>query len=352
MGGAEISTHTLLSYLVSRGHQCLALGTLGKYLDDIKMRKEQFDKHSIPYRFTTRTLMVGKYKIPIEFYLSLNIGYNIKLTLLYNYVKFFLEHASKYKPDLVITQMMGSGLAVSFSYESKIPCAHLIRDLDTLYNLEPLFLEHRYIGYADFFSNSKFVRKEFKKRYKKDTGVLYPSIKISDYKLNSNKGKYITFINPNAKKGIDIFLQVANQLPTYRFMVVEGWEKIPGSSPLRKLKNVTVRSRQFDMKIIYQETKLLLVPSVWKEAFARVVVEAQAGGVPVLAGRHSGLIESVGNGGILLRDYLEVTVWTQAIESLFGNKNLYKALSIKARENASRFDVEKTAIGFCKKYDL
>lgn len=352
VGGAEISAHTLLSHLQLRGHKCLALGTLGRNLEDLEKYTKMFEVQSTPYEFISETVKLASQEIPKELFMSINVGYEVKLTLLNNFTKFFNQHASVYKPDLIITQMMGSGLAVRFSYNNKIPCAHLIRDINTLYNLEPLFLEPEYLGYPDFFSNSKYMQREFKKKYEKDSLVLYPSVNLAEYSFKNGIRKHITFVNPNNKKGGQLFVKIAKKLPQLKFLVVEGWDKIGDNSPLRRLKNVTIKERQYMMTDVYDKTKILIAPSVWQEAFARVVIEAQVSGVPVIASKHSGLIESVGDGGILVDKYLDPEAWAIAINNLYKNGRFYNVLSGKARQNSEKFDVSKTAAEFCKRYGL
>lgn len=352
IGGAGISAHSLLNYLTARGHNCLALGVLGKGFGEIKSRIGILKKEHTPFKFITNYTKLDNYQIPRDCHLILNYGYEVKLTMLYNFDKFFAGEAIDFKPDLIITQMMGSGLAIKFSFYHGIPCAHLIRDLDTIYNLEPLFLEEKYLSYPDLFSNSKFVQQEFLKKYKRNSFVLYPSIKTDNYLLNNKDPKYITFINPHSRKGLEIFVKIAKKMPEYKFLVVEGWGKTPKTSPINNMRNVTIIQNQLDMREVYKMTKILIVPSVWQEAFARVVVEAQIGGIPVIAGRHSGLIESVGFGGILLDKYLNVDFWTKSIKDLQENNIKYKVLSKRAVENAKKFDIANTANDFCEKYGL
>ncbi len=54
------------------------------------------------------------------------------------------------------------------------------------------------------------------------------------------------------------------------------------------------------MKQVYRSAKLILMPSMWEEAWGRVATEAQFSGIPVIASNRGGLPESVGPGGVLL----------------------------------------------------
>src|SRR5262249_21620774 len=62
-----------------------------------------------------------------------------------------------------------------------------------------------------------------------------------------------------------------------------------------------LRERTDDMRTVYCDTRILLVPSQWEdETWGRVVSEAQLSGIPVITSDRGGLPESVGPGGIVL----------------------------------------------------
>ena len=63
-------------------------------------------------------------------------------------------------------------------------------------------------------------------------------------------------------------------------------------------------------------TRTLIVPSQWEEPFGRVALEAMYNKVPVIASKTGGLLESVGEGGMLIDDGSNVDLWAEAIELL------------------------------------
>jgi surfactin synthase thioesterase subunit/glycosyltransferase involved in cell wall biosynthesis len=104
---------------------------------------------------------------------------------------------------------------------------------------------------------------------------------------------YVTMINPSAVKGIDIFLGLADALPEVQFAAVPSW----GTNErdllaLGARSNVTLLGRVDNIDDILRLTKVLLVPSVWAEARARVVPEAMSRAVPVIASNIGGLPEA------------------------------------------------------------
>ena len=145
-------------------------------------------------------------------------------------------------------------------------------------------------------------------------------------------------VNPVVVKGIRQFLQLAQAFPERRFLVVEGWGTPPRiREEIGRVPNVTHLSNQLDMREVYRQTHLLVVPSQWNEAFGRVVVEAQASGIPVVASEVGGLPEAVGDGGVLVHDYRQVDAWKAAV---LDAEARYDAISGRARANAARFGVE------------
>ena len=105
---------------------------------------------------------------------------------------------------------------------------------------------------------------------------------------------------------------------------------------LGPLANVEFRRASADMRPVYRRTALLLVPSQVEEAFGRVVVEAQASGIPCLVRETGGLPEAVGAGGRLLPQSAEAAEWADAIEAILSDPALSSSLSAAAAANAMR----------------
>ena len=166
-------------------------------------------------------------------------------------------------------------------------------------------------------------------------------------------------INPVGVKGVDTFLEIARRLPSVSFLLLESWKLQDVAlkklhEQLTDLPNVCFQRRVSDMRNIYSQTKLLLVPSRWEEGFGMVSIEAQSCGIPVIASDRGGLPESVGNGGILIKDYLNPDVWVRNIEAILFDKDRYRELSKRAIEHASSpafrpLDLARRFIEICSK---
>ena len=105
---------------------------------------------------------------------------------------------------------------------------------------------------------------------------------------------------------------------------------------LSPLSNVTLLAPQKDMRKVYGRCKILLVPSLWEEAYGRVVTEAQFSGIPVVASNRGGLPEAVGPGGILIEPDGPIEEWVSVIRELWQNDEFYKERSAAATAYAHR----------------
>ena len=94
--------------------------------------------------------------------------------------------------------------------------------------------------------------------------------------------EYVTFISPCAPKGLSILAAIAPRLPQVRFLcVATAWTNAVVQHILKRFPNVVVEAGAPDVDVFYRRTKVLLVPSIWPEAFGLVATEAAARGIPV-----------------------------------------------------------------------
>ncbi len=127
--------------------------------------------------------------------------------------------------------------------------------------------------------------------------AVHVPISLMEAGTEQNLGRfdnpYVTMINPCAVKGISIFLGLADALPEIQFAAVPGWGTTDEDlSELRARDNVALLKRVDNIDDILRLTRVLLVPSIWAEARARVVLEAMSRGVPVMASNIGGIPEA------------------------------------------------------------
>ncbi|HZU24834.1 MAG TPA: thioesterase domain-containing protein [Bryobacteraceae bacterium] len=112
--------------------------------------------------------------------------------------------------------------------------------------------------------------------------------------LGGFDNEFVLMVNPCAVKGLPIFLVLAEAFPDVRFAAVPTWGTTHEDiAALRAHPNVTVLEAQDDIDRILRRARVLLLPSIWAEARARIVVEAMLRGVPVLAADVGGIPEAM-----------------------------------------------------------
>ena len=180
----------------------------------------------------------------------------------------------------------------------------------------------------------------------------------------AGEGTFVTFVNPQATKGLYFFARLAEVLagrrPDIRLLVVEGrngprWEEETGIH-LSRLSNVTVRPNTVDPRTFYAESKLLVVPSLWNESFGLVAAEAMLNGIPVLASNRGALPETIGDAGFLfdiparytpetreLPTAEEVEPWVETIIRLWDDAAEYERWSRAGRERAQQWHPDRLA---------
>jgi glycosyltransferase involved in cell wall biosynthesis len=105
-----------------------------------------------------------------------------------------------------------------------------------------------------------------------------------------------------------------------------------------------------DPRAFYAVSKLVLVPSLWRESFGRVATEAVMNGVPVIASTRGALPEVLADAGTLLdipARYTpqtgvpppadEVAPWAAAVERLWDDPATYRAEQDRCRLAARRW---------------
>ena len=232
-------------------------------------------------------------------------------------------------PDLLVTQSAGSGQLAWMAYRQGVPAIVRLASAAEADLLAAAARDDQEVNAAirsplvSLVAVSAFVATRAADLLGISPAVIYPPVRLQACVAPDHDPDHVTFINPIPLKGLGIVLRVAQLLPQRRFVFVEAWN-LPGPQrkaldrELSELPNVTFRPRSVGLADVYRSTAVLLAPSQCPEAFSRVVLEACANGIPVLASRVGGVPEAMGESGVLLAAGDEPERWAQAIEEILG----------------------------------
>ncbi len=192
-----------------------------------------------------------------------------------------------------------------------------------------------------FIVHSKFMQKLVWQNLKRKAIFCRPLVYFSQYKIGKNSKKYITMINYRLEKGKEIFDKIAQELPQKQFLAIKGWKSIKKTVGQQQ-KNILIEGPFKDMREVYSKTRLLLIPSMWGEPFPRVVLEAAASGIPIIASNDGGLKEAVGNAGIIIDNFSNKEDWVKEIKKM-DNEKYYQKMSAKIVKKYADYDARKEA---------
>ena len=286
--GAEWMLHAMLKHMVAEGHECRVLTTCpANYeLDGVKVLQDGFDNCN----------------------------------------------ASWHWADIGLTHLVRAGKAWNWHAETHTPIAYVVHNTFT----------NRLVEVKRDFNiiyNTDWAKEDgIKKGYKHLNTVLHPPVWFDDYHTESKKRKYITLINCWDRKGGQVLVDLAHAMPEFEFLGVMGGY---GEQIIGKAKNLRYVENTPDIKSIYAQTRILLMPSVY-ESYGRTAVEAMCSGIPVIASGTPGLIESLGDCGLFAPEVndaadLKADPFRKYIYEL-NSKTLYSELSLGGIKRAKDFD--------------
>jgi len=177
--------------------------------------------------------------------------------------------------------------------------------------------------------------------------VTIPSLVELDRCLVESSRRRVLFVNPVAISGVDIAIALAAARPDVPFVFAESWKldadaRSALDARLRGLANVEFRARVDDPSLVYRDASVMLAPYL-SNGRPRVVLEAHANGIPVLATDIPALREAVGTGGRFVDAAAPVEVWAAMLDAML-EPTAYAELTRLARAQAARPDVDPEQI--------
>lgn len=326
-GGVELTTDNLAHRCMRAGHEVAVLSSLGK----------GNDWFSFISRVRTKFLPAGLAADSV-------CGYPVHRV--WDPVKSIGDIALYRKPDVAVIQFGAQNSLAHAALAAHIPIVYYLHDtrFDFKAADRPILEQGRFIA------NSGFTARALHARTGCNSVIIPPLVEPENYR-NDAPGGTVLFVNPNPLKGLDVALTLAEQCPDIPFIFVENWGKLSdeeqkiSAGRAAKLRNIEWLKPTGDMKSLYARAKIVLAPSGaphmgkpvdWIESWGRIATEAHFSGIPVIASRQGGLIESVGPGGILVDTNAEMSVWKAALRSLWDDPQRYCEVSDQARRYSQR----------------
>lgn len=183
--------------------------------------------------------------------------------------------------------------------------------------------------------------------------AFIPSVVDTAVTRTRSTRKVALAINPIPSKGVDLIWTLADELPDIDFVVQESWplagaEESTVQAEVARRSNVVFRRRSAPGPDLYSDARALLVP-YRMDSRPRVILEAQANGIPVIVGDVPALCEAIGAGGLSVA-LDAVPEWVAALRSLWDDGERYAALADSAFAHGNRTEVTPAAVarGFQK----
>ena len=144
-----------------------------------------------------------------------------------------------------------------------------------------------------FLADSRFVADRIRRIYGRESTVIYPPAEIVRFSKiqRAPKGYYLFFGQLTAYKRADLAIEAFNR--TGKRLIVAGDGEESGVLQKTARPNIEFTGRVSDERLeeLYAGAEALIFPGI--EDFGIVPVEAQAAGVPVIAFRAGGALETV-----------------------------------------------------------
>ena len=332
LGGGEYFNLAVLRYLKENGYDCSAACYADPATEQFFTSKNILDWHGIP----VDQIIVRSHSD-------------------------ILAHLRTKNPDVLITQSFDapSIIAAAKSLEIKtIFGVHFWRNIcsveDNFVNMlnRPLSSMVLLKDYHGIFTESDavYVNSDFMKlAVKRLVGVdidriIYPITDTNRIVSKSKQPKYVTMVNPDIGKGGKILIHLARLMPDIPFLCVgRAGEIIPDNilinKALTQVPNIKIIEKTDDMSSVYGQTKVMICPSLVDETFSMVSLEAMCNGIPVLASPNGNFPYLIQGGGMLL-DPANVSLWAEAINCLFSDLSFYRQMSEEALMISKKYQPE------------
>jgi glycosyltransferase involved in cell wall biosynthesis len=366
--GAAIATRDLLELLAERGVDCRAI--CGGVLDfDVSTPLASvLDGLRLPYRRTEAALSAGGAAEVLDLKLA-----GARVTLMPTSssrggeaptpaeARAWLDLADqalqRFKPQVLLTYG-GHPAGLELMRRARR------RGIAVVFHLHNFAYPDRtaFVDASAVLVSSEYARRHYAKRIGLESTALHPPLRPERVVAADSDPRYVTFINPQPAKGATVFARIALELgrrrPEIPLLVVEGRGGVGSLTnyglDLSGLENLHRMPTTPNPRDFYQVSRIVLVPSLWRESFGRVAAEAISNGLPVLASDRGALPEALGEAGFCFAlpprcgpdgrgvpTAREVAPWVAAIERLWDDPKFEAEHRKRAQAESHRWKPSK-----------
>lgn len=176
--------------------------------------------------------------------------------------------------------------------------------------------------------------------------VFVPSVvDVSAARVDSTR-RSVLLVNPVEANRVDLIIRLATRRPDDHFVLQESWplnddERRRLDAKISGHENVELRPRTEDPRQVYRDARLVL--ATYPTGRPRVILEAQANGLPVIALERPALREVAGNAARYVDDDAPDDQWLEAIAE-FDQSSVYQHAVARSFAHAQRPEFDPGAI--------
>lgn len=360
LGGANKSNRYLAEALARKQHSVTvvvpALGT-----SPGGVTKEQFLQEKA-FQGIACNLQDGVYNFQLN---GVNVNAVLEASALSRHLTYKIDN---FQPDCIIIALEDTSLSLLIeALKTSVKPIVGIAQTPTLlpfgpYSFYPSVEKTALLDQIDVIvTNSKFLN-AYVQQWSSLRTVMFriPAYGCPPYPSLANFDEsFVTLVNPCKFKGISIFIELAKKLPAIQFAAVPTWgTTIKDIKTIQDLNNVHLLKPCSNFNQILEQTRILLVPSLWLENIPLTITEAMLRGIPVICSNVGGIPEINLNTGFMIPvnpisclspEFAEndtviplvpaqdIAPWYSSLLKLIADKELYYCQSTIVREAASKF---------------